>query len=108
MLLFLDLHFLPESDRIRMPFCILDVISLDTPEALVLLDILLHQIVCMIALHNVSVIVNIESISFCNKKDATFWVASVEKSSFCEKVTGARVHEISGHNSPCLLKKHPR
>lgn len=57
-LLLLCLHFLPKRYRIRMPLGIFDVISLDTPETFVLLNVLLHQIIDMIVLHDVCVMAN--------------------------------------------------
>ena len=56
--LLIGLHLLPKRDCIGVPFGVLDVITLDTPEAFVLLNELLHQIVSMIALHDVSVMAN--------------------------------------------------
>lgn len=45
-----------------------------------LLDILLHQVIDMIVLHDFRVMVNATIIAPGNKKDATFWVAPVENS----------------------------
>ncbi len=71
-LLLIYLHFFPKRNYIRMPLGVLDVITLDTPKAFMLLDILFHQIVEMIALHDVSITINRCSIAPCNKKGASF------------------------------------
>lgn len=50
-LLLVDLHLFPKRNCIGVPLGVLDVITLDTPKAFVLLNVLLHQIIDVIILH---------------------------------------------------------
>lgn len=78
MLLLIDLHLLPKRNCIRMPFGVLNIITLYTPETFVLLNVLLHQIIHMIILHDVSVMANATIIASVYKKDASEVRASGE------------------------------
>lgn len=49
---FLLLHLFPKGNGISVTLGVFDVISLDAPERFMLLDILLHQIVDVIVLHD--------------------------------------------------------
>ncbi len=77
-LLLIDLHFLPKRDCIGMPLGVLNVIVFYTPEAFMLLNVLLHQVVDMISLHDVSVMANATIIAPVYKKDASDLLASGE------------------------------
>ena len=79
-LLLVDLHLLPKRDCIRMPFGVLNVIVFYTPEAFMLLNVLLHQVVDMISLHDVSVMANVLIIALVYKKNASYLLASGENS----------------------------
>ena len=60
-LIFLD--SLPKSDSISVPLGVFDVIAFDTPETVVFLDVLLHQVIDMIVLHADAVTDNVISIT---------------------------------------------